>query len=284
MPVSPEPWQPSGFRRGSDVACKFVVRLVVAIGIVFLLLPIAAVAVASFNTPPAVSVPPDDWSFESYRQIPDAIYSAFFTSLQLAVVATVCAVVICVPAAFALVRAMPRWARAISESFARSPLQVPQVIIGVALIMSFFLWANVIGVDLSFSFTGLLLAHIVLVVPYILGTLVSQVDDLDEDIERAGRGLGASATRVWALVTLPTLRQAILSSALLSFMISFDNVPLSLFLTGPNITTLPVVMFEQTQLTLTPTLYAASTLVIIVTLVMTLALERLVGLRKALGR
>jgi putative spermidine/putrescine transport system permease protein len=267
-----------------DRAARWALCILVFCGVAFLILPLFAVAVASFNIPPSLSAPPREWSLDSYRQISTLIYSSLVTSIELAVGATASALILGVPAAFGLVRGFNRRKRSIVENVLRSPLQIPQLLIGAALVFAYFRLISIAGINLSFTFSGLLLGHIILVEPYVIGVLIGEIEKLDVDIEHAGRGLGASDVRVFGVIALPSIRQAMISAGLLSFLVSFDNVPLSLFLSGPGATTLPVVMFQQTLITLSPTLYAASALVVLITVAVVVVLDRLVGLRKAIGR
>ena len=104
------------------------------------------------------------------------------------------------------------------------------------------------------------------------------------DMELAAANLGASPFRIFLQISLPAIRQAVVASSILAMLISFDNVPLSLFLVGPGATPLPVQLFSLSEQNLTPTLYAAATLTVVFSIVVTAILEKVVGLRTALQR
>lgn len=266
-----------GWSKFGDRFAKYFVGVVIVVVLAYVLLPLVTLAGASFNSPPSLSFPPEHWSLASYGQISELMYTSFVNSVELAVAATLTGVVLALPAAFGIVRGLGRRGRTFLEVVFKAPLQAPQLILGVGL---YILYINV-SRPIATSFAGLFFAHIILVSPYILSTLVVQVAKLDTAQEEAAAGLGASPLRIAVTVLLPNVRQAIIAAAILSFLVSFDNLPLSLFLQGANNPTLPVVLFDTTLISLTPTLYAAATLTVLVSLLITFVLDRLVGLRRA---
>src|SRR5262249_22967456 len=146
------------------------------------------------------------------------------------------------PASFWLARSRGLLPRAADTLF-RSPLQVPQIVLGMSLYQAYVLYQLVSGFSLRATFLGLLAAHIVLVTPYALATCVSSIEGRGRDLELAAANLGASPLRVFIQVSLPGIRQALVASAVLAVLISFENVPLSLFLVGSGATPLPVQLF-----------------------------------------
>lgn len=260
--------------------------LIVAMAVVaalFLIAPMIVVVITSFNIPPSLSVPPDVWSTDSYTRIPTAMYESFATSVKLALVATIISLSLTLPAAFWIGRTRTRSSKMVDSLF-RSPLQVPQVIVGISLFQTYVLYQTLFGVGLRGSFAGLVAAHVILVVPYVLATCVSQIESIGIDFEQAAENLGASSARIFFRVNLPMIRQAVIAAALLSVLVSFGNVPLSLFLASPSETPLPVRLFNISEQNLTPLLYAVATLAIAFSLVAVAVLDKLVGLRTALKR
>ncbi|WP_324274906.1 ABC transporter permease [Blastococcus brunescens] len=170
------------------------------------------------------------------------------------------------------------------DTFFRSPLQVPQIILGMALYQSYVMYQVISGASLRGTFLGLLAAHVILVTPYVIVTCVASIEGRGQDLELAAASLGASPFRVFVQISLPVIRQALIASAVLAILISFDNVPLSLFLAGGGVTPLPVQLFALSEQNLTPSLYAAATLTVAFSIVITILLEKFVGLRKALQR
>ena len=259
------------------------IRVLICFGVVFLLAPLAVIVVTSFNISPALDFPPKRWSLSSYHGISSQIYHSFFVSVQLAVLATAASLVLAVPAAFALVRGRLPVARGV-ETFFRTPLQVPQIVMGLALFQLFVMTYNSLGISLQAKLTGLVIAHVVLVTPYVLATSTARIAAVDAELEEAALGLGARPFVIFFRITLPVVRQALIASAVLAFLISFDNVPLSLFLSGPGMTTLPVALFDESLLALSSSIFAAASLTVVFSLVVTAVLERFIGLRSALRR
>jgi putative spermidine/putrescine transport system permease protein len=253
------------------------------LALVFLLAPMAVIVLASFNRAPFLDVPPQHWSLASYSAISSDLYQSFFVSLKLAVLATLISVVLAVPMCFWVARSRGPVSSA-ADTFFRSPLQVPQIVLGLSLYQSFVLYQRVSGASLRATFLGLLFAHVILVTPYVVGVCVSSIQGRGQDHELAAANLGASPLRIFLQISLPGIRQAVVASAILAMLISFDNVPLSLFLAGPGTTPLPVQLFSLSEQNLTPTLYAAATLTVVFSIVVTAILEKIVGLRTALQR
>jgi len=266
-----------------DRVSRAFVLVAAAISVVFLMAPIVVIALVSFNRSPSLSVPPRTWSLDSYAGISDALYASFVTSVQLAAVATVVSVVLALPVSFWLARTSGASVRLLDNLF-RSPLQVPQIVAGVSLYQIFVFYQQLTGVSLRATFLGLVLAHIVLVTPYVISTCVSSIQGRGMDLEFAAASLGAGPLRVFWQVSLPAIRQAVVASSILAALVSFDNVPLSLFLAGSGVTPLPVMLFSLSEQNLTPILYAAATLAVVFSVILTALLEKYVGLRKALQK
>jgi putative spermidine/putrescine transport system permease protein len=252
-----------------------------ALGVVYLVAPSVVLAGVSFNEFPHLSFPPAHWTLASYSQIPAVLYDAFFLSVKVAVIATLISTVLAVPACYWIARrpgALPRFL----DAFVRSPLQIPHIILGLSLYQIYVVYEGFSGIALRSQFIGLLAAHIILVTPYVVVTCVSRIESEGRELENAAAGLGASPLSVFFRVSLPAIRQALIASSMLGVLVSFDNVPISLFLAGPSTTPLPVQLFTMSEHELRPSLYAAATLTMLVSLVVVLLLEKLVGLRSAL--
>ncbi len=277
-------FRPTALSLFSDRACAIVVGTLLVFGVVFLIAPLIAVVGTSLNAPPAIIFPPASVTLDAYRQIPANWYDAFFASVKLATIAAVLGAFISLPAAFALVRGtFP--GRPLVETFFRSPLQVPQVVLSVSLYQFYVLAQNFVGKNIFGGFQGLVVAHTLMISPYILGTLVGRIGGIDRSIEEAAEGLGARPLRTFFQVTLPLIRPALLAALILAFVISFDNVTLSLFLTADaSSTTFPVTLFSAIELSASPVVFAAAALTIVVSVVVTTLLQRLIGLRGVVAR
>ena len=280
----PHAFRPSALSLFGDRLFTLVVAAIVLAGVLLLVAPLVSVIGTSLNRPPAIVFPPTTFSLDSYSRIPGNWYGAFFASIKLAAVAALLGALITVPAAFAIVRGkLP--GRAFLETFFRSPLQVPQVVLSVSLYQYYVLAQSIAGKNVFGGFQGLLVAHTLMVSPYILGTLAGHIGGVDKSIEEAAEGLGARPLRTFFTVTLPMLRPALLAALILAFVISFDNVTVSLFLTADSsTTTLPVTLFSAMELSASPVVFAAAAATIVVSIVVTSLLERLIGLRSVVAR
>jgi putative spermidine/putrescine transport system permease protein len=279
-----EAFRASAFSLWMDRALGWLVVGLVVTGVLFLLAPLAAVVGTSFNSAPSVRFPPLTLTLTSYRDIDPNLYRSFLTSIQLAGFSTLIAVMVAVPAALGLARARIRPRVSIAaETVLRSPLQVPELVVAVALFHFYVVLYNVVTVPLRGTFAGLAIAHILLVTPYMLVALHARLVVLGTRLEEASEGLGERPVRTFLRVTVPLMRPALVAAATLSFLVSFDNVPLSLFLGGPGASPFPVALFTASELSVSPTIYAAASVALLVSVVATFLIERFVGLRTVLS-
>jgi len=241
-------------------------------------LPILVIIPSSFTAAGYLSFPPEGFSFRWYAKIferPEFIDS-FWVSLQLAVITAVLAALFGTLAAFALAKYKFRGSQVIN-SLLLSPLTVPSLIIGIAALLFFT------RIGLAGTFAGLLLAHVLISVPYVVRLVLTGLSSFDFTLEKAGYMLGASPARVFWDITLPLLRPAIVSGMIFSFLTSFDNVTVSLFLVAPDTTTLPLAIFSYMQETLDPLVASISSVVILLSLVFIVILEKVYGLDRLFG-
>lgn len=246
---------------------------------VFLLGPIVFVGVASFDYGERAYVvfPPDEFTLDSYRRIPERYYESVWVSVKLAAVTAFFACLIGIPAALGIVRSeVP--GKALLLAVFRAPLQIPGVVSGVAFLQAYYAVAAVSGWHPGGSFAGLAAAHVFAAMPYVLGTLVAVLQRFDTNLEEAALTLGADRWGTFRQVTLPVLKPALFAGALYAFMISFCEVPISVFLTGPSYQTFPVEVFNSMQFDFEPTILAISTLVTVMSLVLVVVIQMVVGL------
>ena len=152
---------------------------------------------------------------------------------------------------------------ALVDALLRSPLQIPSLVLGIAF-LQYVAWINQnMGFDLRGSFLALLVAHTTVAIPFVLTIVLARLSSFDHTLEEAAHGLGASPIVAFLLVTLPNIAPALVAGAFFAFLLSLDNVPLSLFLVGPGMNLLPVDLFTTIQFGLTRTVYAVATLVCI---------------------
>jgi putative spermidine/putrescine transport system permease protein len=227
--------------------------------------------------------PPDTLSLAPYFAIPERWWLAFWNSLVLAVATALISCALGTAAALGLTRGGFR-RRALIDGLLRSPIQVPALVVGVAF-LQYYSWLSLrTGLDFRASFPGLLIAHCAVSVPYALTIVLSRLATFDGRLEEAAFGLGASRTRTLLTVTLPIIAPAIGSAGFFAFLLSLDNVPISLFLVTRSMPLLPVDLFAAIQFDLTRTIYALSTLVCILTTTLTVVLYRRLPAIAAIGR
>jgi putative spermidine/putrescine transport system permease protein len=241
----------------------------------FLLLPIVVVLLFSINPAPFIQFPPQGVSlrwFEKFFNSRDFM-SAFGLSVRLALLTVVAATVIGTLAALALVRGRLPGAGFLASLFL-SPLMLPAILTGLALFQFFVL------LDVGRPFWGLVVGHVVIAIPYVIRTTTAVLVNFDRSLEEAARNLGASELVTFREVTLPLIRPGVIAGSIFAFVISFDQFPLSLFLVNPGQETLPITMFNYLKYDFDPTIAAASTVSIALSIGVVLLLERTVGLQE----
>jgi putative spermidine/putrescine transport system permease protein len=241
-----------------------------------LLLPIIFVLGASFTAGGYIRFPPDGLSFRWYVAMwNDAdMMKGLLISLYIALITTVISLVIGTMAALYLVRLNSR-GRQLMASLFLSPLSVPMVLTGFAMLVIFTQLGLVNG-------TGLVISHVVVTVPYILRTVMASLSLTDPFIPRAAAILGADPWRVFWYVVMPILKPGMLAGGMFTFLASFNNITISVFISSPGASPLPVVIFNRMENLAEPSAAAAATAVILLTAVGILILEQRFSLFKSL--
>ena len=243
--------------------------------IIFLQVPVIVVVLAAFSATSYLTIPPQGWTLSWFGKVlSDPTYlSAIRMSLMLACGSTLMSLVLGVAAAYALFRKAVPGSEAIT-SFLMAPLVLPAVVIGVALLQYFSL------TGLRGSLFGLLIAHVVITVPYVVRSALASLSGLDLAVEEAARVLGASGFEAFRLVTLPLITPGLVAGALFAFITSLDNVPVTIFLMSASQTTLPVLIFTSVEMGIDPSVAAVSTLLIAATGIVLLLAERRFGFHR----
>jgi putative spermidine/putrescine transport system permease protein len=236
-------------------------------GYLFLLSPILVVIPMSLDGSSQMEFPPHQLSLRLYTQYfaSPGWRAATLQSLLVATSATVFAVIVAVPAAFALVRTAII-GRRILILLLISPMLTPGVVMG----LGYELYFGRLG--LAGTTVGIALAHATLVSPFVLIVAMSGFRHLDANLETAARVMGAGPVTIFRRVILPQVKVAVLGGAVLAFAISFDEVVIAYFLSGATSATLPVRMYSTIQWEISPIIAAISSLLTLVSLVVALAL------------
>jgi putative spermidine/putrescine transport system permease protein len=267
-------------RRVSDISYSIVIGLLAGLGFLILVGPVVIVLLTSFTQGRSIRFPPAGLSLQWYLLLFDPVRSsqihrAALNSLEVAVVAMVCATVLATLASVVLARRSGRWARAADTLF-MSPLILPMLAFGLAALMYF----TFLGFRPSLGL--IMLGHIVVVAPFVLRTTSASMSQLDPALLESSASLGAGWLYTFRRVTLPVIAPGIGAGAFLAFMASLDNVPVSLFLSGPRSDMLPIRMWGMMESMLDVRVAAVSGVLIVSVLVLMLVMERVVGLTRRL--
>lgn len=245
--------------------------------VAFVLAPILIVCVVAFTPEGFLSVPTTRLSLRWFRAILDypEFITAFWNSVWLAALSSAIAVGFSVPAAVAIARHRFPGREAMTALFL-SPLMIPHVVLGIAFLRFFT------QIGLGGTFLGLVLSHIVIVLPFALRLVLASAVGLDRALEHAAISLGASDWIVFRRVTLPLILPGLASGWALAFIQSFDEVTMTVFIAAPSTVTLPVRMFLYIQDNIDPLVTSVSACVIVVTVLFMLLMDRLYGLERLL--
>jgi putrescine transport system permease protein len=237
----------------------------------FLYLPLLFMVVFSFNSSRQDAVF-TGFSLRWYEALgrDNKIVEGFWLSLQIALATGIVSAVLGTFAAFVLVRYLRFTGRTLFSGMVNAPLVMPEVVIGLSLLLLMVGIQNVFGWPERGLLT-IILGHTLLGMAYAMVVVQSRLLEVDRSIEEAAMDLGARPAQVFFLVTLPNIAQAIVAGFLLSFTLSFDDVVISEFLSGPGVNTLPQVIFGYARRGINPTIYAAATLLISVITVAVIA-------------
>jgi len=244
-----------------------------AIAYAFLLAPIAVVIAMSFTSGNTLAFPPEGWSLRwfAYLARRDEFLTATLVSLQVAGLASAGAVALGLPASLALTRGAFR-GKPVVESALMSPMILPGIITGVALLQYF----TVVG--LVRSFDRLVLAHLVICLPYAIRSISASLGGIDPSFEEASRTLGASHLRTFVKIVLPLLKPGIAAAFIFSFVTSFDNVVVSIYLIGADTVTLPIRILTYLEWQFDPSIAAISAIFVVSTVVLITLVETLTGI------
>lgn len=190
------------------------------------------------------------------------IVEGFWLSVKVATVTGLLSATLGTLAAFVLVRYRKFVGRTVFSGMVNAPLVMPEVVIGLSLLLLMVGAQNVLGWPERGMLT-IILGHTLLGMAYAMVVIQSRLLEMDRSIEEAAMDLGARPHQVFFLVTLPNIFQAILAAFLLSFTLSFDDVVIAEFLSGPGVSTLPQVIYGYARRGINPTIYAAATLLIV---------------------
>ena len=258
---------------------RLIHRTVIVALFLFLLAPVLLVLPMSFSADAFLIWPPSGFSTRWYVTLArdTGLLKAAGNSLILAILVCAAALLIALPAALVLARGhFPGQAAIVA--LLSAPLLLPTIVLALALLIVF------VGYGLIGSWPGLMLAHLLVGLPYAVRVLMTAVSTLPPAVEDAASSLGAPPWSVFRRVTLPLMMPGVAAATAIVFLVSFDEVVISLFVVGPQLTTLPVALFHYVESRTDPLVAAVSALLVVLTLAIVLILERALGLARALGK
>ncbi|WP_105439573.1 ABC transporter permease [Neorhizobium sp. T25_13] len=240
--------------------------------IAFLIGPFLIIVAASFSAGETLAFPPQGFSLRWIAKVftVESFRASFGMSLFLAIGGTATALVLGIPASYALSRYKLPGAEVV-RTVVSAPIIVPGIIVGLAL-LRYIVVPFQVGITLA-----LFLAHTALVLPYAVRVVSASLDNLRSDIEEAAVLLGSSRLGAFFRVVMPNIRGGIMSAFILGFVTSFNQVPVSLFLSGPGVRTLPVDMIAYMEIVFDPSVAALSSLLAFLSIGIVFIAERFLG-------
>jgi putative spermidine/putrescine transport system permease protein len=229
----------------------------------------------SFSSDSIMRFPPKGFTLDWYKKSLGIrmFHTTFWISLWVGIAATATALLLGVPVAYASVRYRYP-GKGIVELLFSSPAIVPGLIVGFAL-LRYFVYISNMPIRL-----GLYLGHTAILLPYTVRVVSASLRNFDADIEQAAVSLGSSPFYAFFSVTLPNIQGGLAAAFILAFITSFNDVPVSLFLTGPGVATLPIQMLTYMEFYYDPTISALSSIIIVITVIIVQSAEKLLGISK----
>lgn len=246
--------------------------------LLFLVLPTFIVVPISFSSSRYLEFPPPGFSLQWYRAfLSDSDWlNSLFLSLRVGVLTMISATFLGTLASVTIARSESKWAQHLYYLMAM-PIVVPLIVIAV-VVYGFFIRMNLQG-----TLLGLVIAHTIFAIPFVVTTVLSSLRGYDMRIEQAAISLGAHPVKAFLKVTVPVISPALVSGALFAFIASFDELIISIFVSGTFAKTLPVRLWESIRLEMDPTLAAIASVLIAFSISFFIAVELLKLLNRKKG-
>ena len=242
--------------------------LILSLSLVYLFLigPLVIIVFSAFNDSEFLDFPPQTYSLRLSQ-----IYEGMRNSFIVSILTGILSILLAFPAAYSLSRTNSKW-RQPALSLFLSPVIIPGVVLGFAVLKHI-----VIPLEIE-TWTGLAIAHALIMLPYIIRVIVSSLSNVPVEIEEAAVSLGSTRMHAFLVVVLPNIQSGILAACLLAFITSLNDVPVTIFLTGPGVTTLPIQMLSYVEYYFDPTVSAISVLLMFLTIILMFLIEATMGL------
>ncbi|MDR1366214.1 MAG: ABC transporter permease subunit [Holosporales bacterium] len=232
-------------------------------GYAFMYVPLFCIIALSFNDSRFVTAW-SHFSFKWYKALAQnsIMLDAALNSLKIACCTATISVLIGTLAAIAIVRVKRFKGKPFFVGMIAAPLIMPDVVVGLSLLLLFVSMTNLLGWPGEHGILTVTIAHITLSLSYVTAVIQSRLTEMDSSIEEAALDLGATPVKVFFAITIPSISSAIMSGWILSFVLSFDDVVLASFVSGPQSTTLPMVVFSSIRMGLSPQINAMTTIIV----------------------
>ncbi|WP_317367132.1 ABC transporter permease [uncultured Tyzzerella sp.] len=239
----------------------------------FLFIPLIIIVVTAFGEETTITFPIKSFSLKWFSSVLESqsFMSSFLISIVIALFATLLALLVGIPASYAISRYSFK-GKNFLKGFFLSPTIIPGIVVGFSLFQFMVIKLRIP------VFYGLLLGHFLTVLPYIIRVVGSSLEQFDFSIEEASWSLGCNKFKSFFKVVLPNITSGISSAFLLAFINSFNNIPISMFLSGPGVTTFPISLMNYIEYNYTPTVSAASVLLMLVTIIIMFIVEKTLGI------
>lgn len=251
--------------------------ILVVVLYLFLLAPLLIVFITSFDANQYLSFPPQGFTLKWYELLPaeTTFMNGMRVSLIVASVVTVVVLALGIPAALAIDRYEFK-AKGAILSFFLSPLLIPSIVLALGMVLMFG------PLRLTNTYAGIILGHVAITIPFVIRTTLMSLATSDTSCEAAARILGANSATVFRRITLPLIRPGVIAGGVIAFIVSFDEAVISLFVAESGLPTLPVNVLRYVENSADAAVAALSVILILISLLVVVIVERVMGLRKAL--
>ncbi|MBE6913588.1 MAG: ABC transporter permease [Ruminococcaceae bacterium] len=250
---------------------KTISRIYTALIFIFLFAPIVILLVFSFNEAKSLSVF-SGFSLKWYRELfrDEATLSSVKNTLLLATSAMVISTVIGTAASVGIQRLRSKFYRSVMNTVTDIPMTNPDIITGISLMLMFVFVGRLFGAGTSLNFWTMLIAHVTFCLPYIILQVLPKLQQMDPALPEAAMDLGCTPLRAFFKATLPEIMPGVITGAIMAFTLSLDDFVISYFTSGNGFQTLPIRIYNMTKKTVTPKMYALSTIIFFVILALLL--------------
>lgn len=253
---------------------KFI-NFIAILTVAFIVLPLLIIIVTSFGADKAIKFPIEGFTLNWYLSVfKNATFmSSLKVSLILGIVSAFLGVALALPTAYGLTKRRGKVSNFLL-SFFLSPNLIPGIVLGIMLYR-----IMVIGFHMNLT-AALVIGHMLITLPYSIRVLASGLNEFDESVEEAAISLGATKFQAFYMTVLPYLKSSIITSFMMSFINSFNNLPVSMYLKSPGINTLPSALMNYIEYNLDPSVSALSVILMVFTFVMMRLMDKALGVKK----